>query len=221
MAHVPKGKIPTMKAKLPNWEIAVYAVHLLGGESRRVPTEEVAVKCFALAPDSFSWVKYPQYPDKDVVRFGLVDARKAKNGVLLQGRAGRGRGQVQRTKVGPAVDGWMLTQAGVRWIQDNRERVSSELQYREVSDHRQENLHKLARIKDHPVFQKFLEKPEGFSPSLGEMAELFRCRVDADLQTWDKRFQAAGNLAQALNDDGVMAFLAKCRASVLCQMGVQ
>ena len=209
-----------MNAKLPNWEIAVYAVYLLGGESRRVPTEEVAVKCFALAPDSFSWVKYPEYPDKDIVRSGLVDARKAKNGVLLQGRAGRGRGQVQRTKVGPALDGWMLTEAGVRWIQDNKERISSELQYRELSDHRQENLRKLARIRNHPVFHQFLEKPEGFSPSLGEMAQLFRCSVNAELQTWDKRFQAAGNLAQALNDDRVIEFLAKCRASVLCQMGV-
>jgi hypothetical protein len=115
----------------------------------------------------------------------------------------------------------MLTEAGVRWIQDNKDAISRQLRCRDVSDHRQESLRKLARIRHHPVFHQFLEKPEGFSPSLGEMAHLFRCRVDTDMQTWDKRFHAAGNLAQALNDDEVAVFLAKCRASVLCQMGAQ
>ena len=51
-----------MAPKIPNWEIAVYILHALGGGLRSIPTEDIAKKCFELAPDSFSWVKYPQYP---------------------------------------------------------------------------------------------------------------------------------------------------------------
>ncbi len=41
----------------PNSELVVYALYLLGGESHPVHTEDVALKCFELFPDSFSWVK--------------------------------------------------------------------------------------------------------------------------------------------------------------------
>jgi len=209
-----------MSTKLANWEIAVYVVHLLGGVSRRISTEDITLKCFELVPDSFSWIKYPQYPDKDVVRSALVDARKKKNGVLIQGRAGRGKGHPHRTSAEPALDGWSLTEAGVRWIQENEPRLTSQLGYPQTQtrSYRQETRQKLARIKEHGLFQHFQEQPEGFSPSLGDMAELFRCRVDADWHTWEKRFQVAANLAQAANETAILVFLEKCRAAVQSQI---
>jgi hypothetical protein len=206
-----------MISKVPNWEIAVYAVHLLGGISNRIHTEDIALKCFELVPDSFSWVKYPQYPDKDVVRSGLVDARKKKNGCLVNGRSGRGKGHARRTNADPALDGWTLTEAGVKWISENESRLSTVLGYHQASSHRQEILHKLSRIQQHGLFKQFLEQPEGFSPSVGEMAELFRCRVDADRSIWEKRFQGAVNLAQAVNDALILQFIEKCRASLQSQ----
>lgn len=108
-----------MAPKLSNWEIAVYILHTLGGGMRLIPTEDIAKRCFEIAPDSFSWNKYSQYPDKDVARKALFDARKEKN--LVRGRAGRGRGQSGRTNVGPAADGWSLTSEGARWVSDNIE----------------------------------------------------------------------------------------------------
>ena len=206
------------KKKLPNWEIAVYVVHLLDGVTRRVSTEDVALKCFELAPDAFSWVKYPQYPDKDVVRSALVDARKRKNGELLRGRAGRGKGQLNRANAEPASDGWMLTEAGAKWIFENQLRLSVELKYREKNAHRQDRQQKISRIRKHILFSHFLDQAEGFSPSLGDMAELFRCRVDADRATWEKRFQSASALAQALDDTEVLGFVKKCRESVQSQI---
>lgn len=207
-----------MKKKLPNWEIAVYVVHLLDGDTRRVATEDIALKCHELAPDAFSWVKYPQYPDKDVVRSALVDARKGKNGELLRGRAGRGKGQLYRANAVPASDGWMLTEAGAKWILENKVRLSVELEYREMNAHRQDRQQKISRIRKHVLFSRFLDQPEGFSPSLGDMAELFRCRVDTDRTTWEKRFQSASVLAQALEDNQVLAFVEKCRESVQLQI---
>ena len=204
--------------KISNWEITVYALHILGGGLRYIPTEDIAVKCFEIAPDSFSWVKYPQYPDKDVVRRTLIAARDEKIGILVRGRAGRGRGKSGRTNAGPALDGWSLTAAGAKWILENESRLATNLKVRDTSPHRQELLQKINRIHRHPLFKTFLEQPEGFSPSLGEMAELFRCRVDADQGTWDKRFEMVVSQAQMVNDSKILEFINHCQASVKIQM---
>ena len=65
-----------------NWEIAVYTVYILGGVSKRIHTEEIAMKCYELAPESFSWIKYPKNADKEVARIALTDARKEKYGKI-------------------------------------------------------------------------------------------------------------------------------------------
>lgn len=76
------------------------AVYLLGGASRHLDTEDVAVKAFSLAPAMFGWQKYPQFPNLELVRVALSDAKKRKNGALLSG-SGR--------------EGWRLTTAGLDW----------------------------------------------------------------------------------------------------------
>ncbi|MCD6404672.1 MAG: hypothetical protein J7M19_02475 [Planctomycetes bacterium] len=207
-----------MKTKLPNWQIAVYALYLSDGVSRRVPTEDVALKCFELAPTSFSWVKHREYPDKDVARTALVDARKEKYGALVTGRAGRGTGQPARTKAAPVSDGWILSQAGVEWIIKNKSKISEELNYSEQTSHRQEYQRKLVRIRRHHLYEEFQGNPEGFAPSLGDLADLFRCRVDADKHTWEKRFESATNLGQIAEDARILNFLEKCKASLELQM---
>ena len=97
---------------LPNRELVVYALFLLGGDTNRVHTEDVALKCFELCPQSFSWVKHAEYPDKDIVRVALTDARKEHYGALVEGRAGQRHGLTAKTKRGPVPDGWILTATG-------------------------------------------------------------------------------------------------------------
>jgi hypothetical protein len=205
--------------KLPNWQIAVYALHTLGGATQRIATEDVTLRCFEIAPDAFSWVKYPQYPDKDIVRSALVDARKPKNGALVQGRSGKGVGLHRTSALEPTPDGWSLTEAGARWVSLKEEDLAQQLRFRQASSHRQDIRQKLARIREHGVYLTFLEQPEGFTPSLGEMAELFRCRVDADWQIWEKRFNAAINMAESVRDSSVLEFVTKCKNSVRAQLG--
>jgi hypothetical protein len=60
---------------LKNWEIAVYALFLEGGTSKPIHTEDIALACFRLAPDAFSWIRHVEYPDKDIARVALTDAR--------------------------------------------------------------------------------------------------------------------------------------------------
>ena len=203
-----------MAGDLANWKIATYALHLLGGATQPVHTEDVALKCFGIAPDVFSWVKHTEYPDKDIVRSALMDARKAKNGALVMGRSGRGGGHRSCEPAHMGADGWQLTHAGIRWLTENEQVLAEALGQRPVKRDRQATLKRLSRITGHPLFAQFCDQPQGFAPSLGEMADMLRCRVDADLQIWHKRIETFRNLAQLAQDTKVMDFLHCCEAAI-------
>lgn len=65
-------------------------------------TEDVAKRVHEIAPGRFSWRKYPDQINLELVRVALSDARKGGNGSLVTGTG--------RT-------GWSLTAAGQRWAE--------------------------------------------------------------------------------------------------------
>ncbi len=81
--------------------VAVLALAELGGASRRVDTEDAAVRARELAPGAFSWRKYPEQVDLEGVRLALRDAAKPRYGGLVEGSV---------------RSGWSLTPAGVAWV---------------------------------------------------------------------------------------------------------
>jgi len=93
-------------------EVVLLALADLGGARKRVDTEDVAIRARELAPEAFSWRKYPEHVDLDGVRVALHDAAKASFGSLLEG-------SVQL--------GWSLTPAGVEWVKKNRRRLRAHL----------------------------------------------------------------------------------------------
>lgn len=83
---------------LPKPYLVVLALYELGGES---DLESVAVKAFGMFPGLFTWKTFPEFPDKDVVRVHLSDAKKSKFGALvkdrdLRGEGGRSEGRTKR-----------------------------------------------------------------------------------------------------------------------------
>jgi hypothetical protein len=82
-------------------QVVVVAVYLLGGGSKSIDTEDVAIKCQEISPGLFSWKKYPQQINLELVRVVLSNAKKTQAGVLLLG-SGR--------------EGWRLTPAGINWV---------------------------------------------------------------------------------------------------------
>jgi hypothetical protein len=83
---------------LPKPYLVVLALYELGGEA---DLETVTVKAFEMFPGLFTWKSYPEYPDKDVVRVSLSDAKKAKFGRLvsdqdLRAEGGHERGRTKR-----------------------------------------------------------------------------------------------------------------------------
>lgn len=77
-------------------EAVTLALYGLGGADRAVDTEDIAVHAAQLAPGMFSWQKYPDRIDKELVRVALSDARLKKGYVV--GSHDKG--------------GWVLTPAG-------------------------------------------------------------------------------------------------------------
>jgi hypothetical protein len=92
-------------------EAIVVALLSKGGDRTKVDTEDVAVEASKLAPGLFSWVKYPELVDKELVRVALSDARLKKGWTI-----------------GSHAQGWMLTPAGVAFARANEQRVRHQVQ---------------------------------------------------------------------------------------------
>jgi len=210
--------MPPQAGLPPNKELVTYVLFLLGGDARRVHTEDIALKCFQLFPYSFSWAKYPQYPDKDIVRVALTDARKEANGAYVEGRAGQGRGLPARSHREPTAEGWQLTQSGIRWVTRNLAKLKRLEGAAEIKEHRQNLLRDLKRIRQHPAFIKYAGDPAGFVPAIGEVADMLRCRVDAEVDIWDGRFRKVRQQAEQADQRDVLDFIAKCQAEVSRQV---
>ena len=79
-------------------EMVTLAVYLLGGAQRAIDTEDIAMQAQALAPGRFSWKKYPEQINLELIRVYLSAAKTKGELVIGSGRTG-----------------WRLTQSGMRW----------------------------------------------------------------------------------------------------------
>lgn len=183
---------------------------MLGGDSKRIHTEDIALKCFELFPSSFSWVKYPDYPDKDIVRMALMDARKEKYGAHVEGRAGRKHGLLAKTNRKPIGDGWVLTSHGIEWIRKNLKNLESIAGKGQLKNHRQKLLKQLKKIREHRLFIQYTDSTERFHPMIGDIADLLRCRVDAEPEIWQNRLDRIRLQAESAEQHDVLEFINKC-----------
>lgn len=87
-------------------EAATLALYAEGGEREMADTEDVAVRIAEIAPGMFSWRKYRDRIDKELVRVALSDAR-LKSGYTI----------------GSHAKGWMLTAKGLEFARRNADRA--------------------------------------------------------------------------------------------------
>ena len=192
-----------------NRDVVVYAVAALGGESQFVHTEDIAIKCHELAPDAFSWTKHTQHPDLEVARRTLLNIRSAEFGALVEGRSGQG----PRTKGIRTEDGWRLTAPGREWVSAHGTRVEGALNSTALSDRRQRVLQQLRRVYAHSAWLEFRDDANRFSPTLGDLAELMRVRVDAPADVWKSRFDELLGRSVLIQDEDLIRFARQCRSA--------
>lgn len=197
----------------PNRELVVFALAMCGGTTHKVHTEDIALKCHELFPGSFSWTKYPDIPDKDIVRVALVDARKQAKGALVDGRAGRTKGQSAKTKREPVPDGWILTEPGLHFLKEHETGFRELVRSGKQKDHRQAARKEMGRVRKHKLYAVFQRDRDGFRAPIGQLADLVRCRVDAEQRVWDSRFEKLRLVAAASEDDEFAEFVEKLELS--------
>ncbi len=99
-----------MPEELRNHELVTLAVYLVGGDAHEVDTEDVAIKADELAPGRFTWRKYRDQINIEIIRAFLSDAKKPKNGGYL---------------IGTGNTGWLLTGAGLSFVTANLIRLKT------------------------------------------------------------------------------------------------
>lgn len=99
-----------LTARLSNTELVALSAFLLGGDSRPVDTEDIAVKANGLAPGRFAWRKYPDQINLELVRVRLSEAKNPDHGAIIEGSG---------------ETGWSLTPAGVQWAKKAAEHLPS------------------------------------------------------------------------------------------------
>jgi uncharacterized protein YutD len=86
-----------------NIEIVTMAVFLLGGDAKKIDTEDIAVKSNDLAPGRFTWKKYPNQINIDNVKKRLSDAKNKIGYDYL---------------VGDFKTGWKLSPKGIKLVNE-------------------------------------------------------------------------------------------------------
>lgn len=148
---------------LTQTEIVTWAVYLLGGAQKRVDTEDVAVKVFGLAPKRFSWRKYPDQIDLELVRVYLSAAKDVEHGELL---------------VGSGRTGWSLTRKGLMWVRSagaelpKRHQIASDRQSRAGSIDATRRARERKRILSMPAWSRWANGDR--SIVMDEAREIFR-----------------------------------------------
>jgi hypothetical protein len=71
-------------------EFAVLAMYRLGGDSKALDAEDIAMQCHSISPTTFAWRKYKNQINLELVGFAIRDAKKVKYGSLVSGSHAKG-----------------------------------------------------------------------------------------------------------------------------------
>lgn len=176
--------------RLTTPQIATFMVWLSGGHARRVDTEEIANLCWQYAPSRFAWDRYPEFPDKDKARWALLDAKKHRNGALVEGE----------NKVG-----WLLTEQGINWVRDNEFlfRDFTGRQGRSVLSRSEDSA--VEKLAAHPLFDRW--KSGKHEASRYDVADTAGLTADAPRVAVERRLTEFEKLAALRGEEELRGFV--------------
>jgi hypothetical protein len=197
-------------------EVVLYALYGLGGDKHYVHVEDIALRCYGIAPEKFSWERHPEYPDADAARSALTDAAKAQHGALVvksrevsdkatrKGKAKR-KGDVR----------WALSRAGVEWMEANIERLTTALghpqELRAGQEPRQEVRRQIESILRHPAYVAYADDGDAAVIDEATFVDSLRCTLNTPARVLIRRMDVALTRAQTAKHDGLIRYLEFCR----------
>ncbi len=218
------------KTSVSNVDVVVLALAKLGGATKKIMSEDIAAEACRLAargrspenrvfdptrrgeidfchrllaPDRFSWrlSKYRDlgWPDKECVRSGLEDAAKQKHGTLVEGDYATDLSK----------DGWRLTPAGVRWLENNTARVVQALDLNDAKIPKKDAARFIKALRDDPLFKLFLG--QGFADArMHHLTDMLNCSPDASRDIIIAKFERLQAMAALIGDPEIQTFLNAC-----------
>ena len=183
---------------LANHEVLILAVYLLGGETQRIDTEDIAVKANELAPGRFAWKKYPEQINLELIRVYLSDAKKHEKGRYI---------------VGSGNTGWMLSQQGLQFARARAPRLGVEDLSRPAVDAKTQRWirRERNRLLTDDAHQRFIR--DGAESVTRQQAEAF-FRLDAYV-TGDARQTKLLRIVNAFGEDSDLGGTVRALASKL------
>ncbi|MEX2028003.1 MAG: hypothetical protein WD988_00705 [Candidatus Curtissbacteria bacterium] len=188
---------------LTNIEIVLYALFLLGGTTKKIPYERIAIKSFELDRSRFSWRLYPEYPDAEITRKALSDAKRTKNGGLVRGRYGRATGDL-------VADGWIFTPEGIIWVEKNRMRVAQSLGINQNQVNRTEISKKLKELESSVAFKKYLHDNACMNIKPYEFTDFLNASLDTPPSILRDRIDKLSALAKTGKKQKLLDFITQC-----------
>ena len=183
--------------ELPNYKIAILALWDIGGATTPQHPEDVAARCYELAPGRFSWARYPQYPNAETAAVALRDGKKSKNGSLTRGN----------NKIG-----WLLTTNGISWVQE----VQSSLRVTKIGIStpalRREDSSDLSALQAHKMFASWKAQIENIH--IYQVADAVRLTADAPHDVIVRRIDQLLNKAQIAELPELQEYLRWLRVNI-------
>lgn len=176
--------------------IAVYALYRIGGSTVNLHTEDIALECFKISPDRFSWTRYPQYPDIQPALKRLWDAKRME---LVRGSAKKG---------------WLLTPKGLDWLKPQIPKVERLLEAVKRADAKPADrvqTHKLLNdVERHEAFRKFRTSGEKAEVNDFEFVDVLRCGLDSSPDIIRNRLERLKALAYDTGRKDIIDFIKFC-----------
>ena len=184
-------------------DVVLLALHNLEGARKKVFSEHVAAEANRLAPAIFGW-ELPEFrkkgwPDKEKVRVALIRLRSNDGGRLVDGQY----------TLDVSKDGWKLTQAGVRWLNENESRVLAALQQPSSKLPKKQTQRFLQQIRRDPLFKLFAA--EGLDgANRYQFTDMLNCSPDATQEVLNAKFERLRAMAEDSAQPDVIEFLVAC-----------
>lgn len=176
-----------------NWETFLWALYQLGGSTQFVDVEQIALKCFEMAPARFAWRTRLDLPNYKICMKALQEADARRPQMML--------------KTGDSF-GRQLTAEGQRWIEANAKRLSGLLETGVCvpESKRRPTSRMLAEIEGSDSFVHWTQT--GTVPQeKWRIADVLRCSPDSNPVTWKDRLESARAVAYAADKDNILRFL--------------
>jgi hypothetical protein len=185
-----------------NGHIVAYAISSLGGASKKIPTEEIAAKCYEICPERFSWTlpQYKRWPDISVALLAIKTAKETK---LVFGRQNRRF---------PKLDGWQLTKEGILWLKENEEDLLKQLIIKLNGPSPQRDVTAAIRqVRTSQAFKRF--DKDGNLENVDEYAfrDMLKTRPDTPEEVLSERFTRIMAQIEASDQERLKRFLALCK----------